>query len=355
VTTLDVRITDTTLRDGSHAMRHQFRPEHVRATARALRAARVPVIEVTHGDGLAGSSFNYGFSATPELELIDVAVAEAGDALVAALLLPGVGTTDELRDAVDRGVGLIRVATHCTEADIAEQHLGLARDLGAQTVGFLMMSHMIGPEALAAQAQIMADAGAQCVYIVDSAGALLPDDTAARVTAMSAQIGDAVQIGFHGHNNLAMGVANSVAAVRAGARQIDGATRALGAGAGNSPTEVLAAVFERLGIVTGIDLPAILEAAEDVVLPFIEREPVMDRASIVMGYAGVYSSFLLHAERAAQRYGVASHEILREAGRRRYVGGQEDLLIDVAVALANSTQSRSAVSECEANDVPFSS
>ncbi|WFE41103.1 4-hydroxy-2-oxovalerate aldolase [Micromonospora sp. WMMD998] len=329
-----IRITDTTLRDGSHAMRHQFRPAHVRATVRALRAAHVPVIEVTHGDGLAGSSFNYGFSATPELDLIDVAVAEAGPATIAALLLPGVGTADELRAAVDHGVDLVRVATHCTEADIAAQHLGLARSLGAETVGFLMMSHMIGPEQLARQARIMADAGAQCVYVVDSAGALLPDDAAARVAALHAELGDHAQVGFHGHNNLAMGVANSVAAVRAGARQIDGATRALGAGAGNSPTEVLTAVFDRLGIVTGVDLGAILDAAEDVVLPYVDREPVMDRASIVMGYAGVYSSFLLHAERAARRYGVPSHEILREAGRRRYVGGQEDLLIDVAVALA---------------------
>ncbi|MGC5053346.1 4-hydroxy-2-oxovalerate aldolase [Micromonospora sp. DT48] len=329
-----VRLTDTTLRDGSHAMRHQFRPDHVRSTVRALRAARVPVIEVTHGDGLAGSSFNYGFSATPELHLIDVAVAEAGPALIAALLLPGVGTVEQLRAAVDHGVGLIRVATHCTEADIASQHLGLARSLGVETVGFLMMSHMIEPARLARQARIMADAGAQCVYVVDSAGALLPDDTTARVAALHAELGTDAQVGFHGHNNLAMGVANSVAAVRAGARQIDGATRALGAGAGNSPTEVLTAVFDRLGIDTGVDLGLVLDAAEETVAPYIEREPVMDRASIVMGYAGVYSSFLLHAERAAHRYGVPSHEILREAGRRRYVGGQEDLLIDVAVALA---------------------
>jgi 4-hydroxy 2-oxovalerate aldolase len=331
---VDVRLTDTTLRDGSHAMRHAFRPDQVRATVRALRRARVPVVEVAHGDGLAGSSFTYGFSATPELELIDVAVAEAGDALVAALLLPGVGTAEELRAAVGRGVGLVRVATHCTEADIAEQHLTLARRVGAQTVGFLMMSHMAAPEVLAGQARIMADSGAQCVYVVDSAGALLPDDTTARVAALVAELDGAAQVGFHGHNNLAMGVANSVAAVRAGARQIDGATRALGAGAGNSPTEVLTAVFDRLGLRTGVDLGAILDAAQDVVLPYIEREPVMDRASIVMGYAGVYSSFLLHAERAARRYGVPAHDILREAGRRRYVGGQEDLLIDIAVALS---------------------
>ncbi|ASW54162.1 4-hydroxy-2-oxovalerate aldolase [Plantactinospora sp. KBS50] len=330
-----VRITDTTLRDGSHAMGHRFLAEQVRDTVRALAAAGVPVIEVAHGDGLAGSSFNYGFSAVAELDLIDVAVAEAGAARVAALLLPGVGTAEELRAAVDHGVRIVRVATHCTEADIAEQHLGLAREIGAETVGFLMMSHMVGPEELARQARIMADAGAQCVYVVDSAGALLPDDAGDRVAALAAELGPAAQVGFHGHNNLALGVANSIAAVRAGARQIDGATRALGAGAGNSPTEVLTAVFDRLGFDTGIDPGRILDAAQDVVLPYIRREPVMDRSSIVMGYAGVYSSFLLHAERAAQRYGVPAHQILREAGRRRYVGGQEDLLIDVAVALSD--------------------
>lgn len=333
----EVRITDTTLRDGSHAMAHQFTVEHVRDTVRALDAAGVPVIEVTHGDGLAGSSFNYGFSAVPELELIATAVKEADRATIAALLLPGVGTRDELRDAVDRGAGIIRVATHCTEADIADQHLGLARELGAETVGFLMMSHMVSPEALAEQARVMADAGAQCVYVVDSAGALLPDDVTDRVTALVAEIGPDAQVGFHGHNNLAFGVANSLAAVRAGARQIDGATRALGAGAGNSPTEVLTAVFDRTGITTGIDLEQILDTAQDVVLPFIHREPVMDRSSIVMGRFGVYNSFLLHAERAAERYGVSAHAILREAARRRYVGGQEDLLIDVAIALSTAS------------------
>ncbi|WP_022883395.1 4-hydroxy-2-oxovalerate aldolase [Glaciibacter superstes] len=331
------RITDTTLRDGSHAMRHQFLPEQVRGTVRGLVAAGVPVIEVAHGDGLAGSSFTYGFSATDEFELIQIAVAEAkGDAKIAALLLPGVGTIQELRTAIDLGVGLIRVATHCSEADIANQHLTAARELGAETVGFLMMSHMLQPAELAQQAGIMAASGAQCVYIVDSAGALTPDDTTERVTALLDVVGADVQVGFHGHNNLALGVANSIAAVRAGARQIDGATRALGAGAGNSPTEVLTAVFDRLGIHTGIDLEQILDVAETVVRPYMLKEPVMDRNSVILGYTGVYSSFLVHAENAAARYGVPAYRILQEAGRRRFVGGQEDLLIDVAVGLAKS-------------------
>jgi 4-hydroxy 2-oxovalerate aldolase len=330
----DVRITDTTLRDGSHAVSHQFTEQQVRDTVRALDAAGVPVIEVTHGDGLAGATFNYGFSAVDEMALIAAAAEEAERARIAVLLVPGVGTADDLRRAADAGAGLVRVATHCTEADIAIQHFGIARDMGLETVGFLMLSHMSSPEALAGQARIMADAGCQCVYVVDSAGALILDEATDRVSALVAELGDDAQVGYHGHNNLAFGVANSVLAYRAGARQIDGSTRALGAGAGNSPTEVLTAVFSRLGIETGIDLPAILAAAEEVVAPFIPRTPIMDRGSITLGYAGAYSSFLLHAERAAERYGVPAADILTEVGRRGYVGGQEDMIIGVALDLA---------------------
>ncbi len=334
---IDLRITDSTLRDGSHAMGHQFHVDDVRATVRALDRAGVPVIEVAHGDGLGGSSFNYGFSATDEMALVDVAVEEARTAKIAVLLLPGVGTTNHLRAAADRGVRVVRVATHCTEADIATEHFEIARELGLETVGFLMLSHMLDPAALAVQARIMVDAGAECVYVVDSAGALVLDDAGDRVAAIVSAVGDAAQVGYHGHNNLALGVANSVLAYRAGARQIDGATCALGAGAGNSPTEVLAAVFARLGIATGIDLAAILDAAHDVVRPYMKREPTMDRNSVIMGYAGVYSSFLLHAERAGRRYGVPPHKILEEVGRRRYVGGQEDMLIDIAIGMASDT------------------
>lgn len=332
---IDLRITDSTLRDGSHAMGHQFHVDDVRHTVRALDRAGVPVIEVAHGDGLGGSSFNYGFSATDEMTLVDVAVEEARTAKIAVLLLPGVGTATHLRAAADRGVRVVRVATHCTEADIATEHFEMARELGLETVGFLMLSHMLDPAALATQARIMVDAGAQCVYVVDSAGALLLEEAGNRVAAIVSEVGSTAQVGFHGHNNLALGVANSVLAYRAGARQVDGATCALGAGAGNSPTEVLAAVFARLGVSTGIDLAAILDAAQDVVRPYIKREPTMDRNSVIMGYAGVYSSFLLHAERAGRRYGVPPHKILEEVGRRRYVGGQEDMLIDIAIAMAS--------------------
>jgi 4-hydroxy 2-oxovalerate aldolase len=332
--TPDVRITDTTLRDGSHAMSHQFTERQVRDTVRALDDAGVPVVEVAHGDGVGGATFNYGFSATDEMTLIAAAAEEARQARIAVLLVPGVGTVEDLRRAADAGAQIVRVATHCTEADVAVQHFGAARDMGMETVGFLMLSHMTSPEELARQARIMVDAGCQCPYVVDSAGALILDDAVDRVQAILAEVGDEAQVGYHGHNNLAMGVANSVLAYRAGARQIDGSTRALGAGAGNSPTEVLTAVFDRLGVETGIDLPAILAAAEEVVAPYIRRAPVMDRSSIMLGYAGAYSSFLIHAERAAERYGVPAHEILIEVGRRGYVGGQEDMIIDVALSLA---------------------
>ena len=332
--TVDVRITDTTLRDGSHAMSHQFTERQVRDTVRAIDAAGVPVIEVAHGDGVGGSTFNYGFSGTDEFELIAAARNEAQRARIAVLLVPGVGTVEDLRRAADAGAEIVRVATHCTEADVSRQHFGAARSLGLETVGFLMLSHMAPPAALAEQARIMVDAGCQCVYIVDSAGALILDDATVRVEALLAEIGDDAEVGYHGHNNLAMGVANSVLAQRAGARQIDGSTRALGAGAGNSPTEVLAAVFDRLGVATGIDLSLILDAAEEVVAPYIVRTPAMDRSSIMLGHAGAYSSFLIHAERAQERYGVPAHLILQEVGRRGYVGGQEDMIIDVALSLA---------------------
>jgi 4-hydroxy 2-oxovalerate aldolase len=329
-----VRLTDSTLRDGSHAMAHQFTEGQVRAVVHALDGSGVEVIEVAHGDGLGGSSFNYGFSRVDEFDLIAAAVAEARQARIAVLLLPGVGTIEDLRHAHGVGASVARIATHCTEADVSVQHFGAARDLGMETVGFLMLSHRIGPAALAAQARVMVDAGAQCVYVVDSAGALVLSDAQARVQALLDEIGSQAQVGFHGHQNLSLGVANSVLAVQAGARQIDGALCALGAGAGNAPTEVLAATFERLGVDTGVDVQGVLAAAQDVLRPLIPRVPFADRSAIVQGYAGVYSSFLLHAERAAARYGVPAHEILQRVGEAGYVGGQEDMIIDVALDLA---------------------
>ncbi|SMD26586.1 4-hydroxy-2-oxovalerate aldolase [Kibdelosporangium aridum] len=330
----DVRLTDTTLRDGSHAMSHRFTEDQVRAVSSALDNAGVQVIEVTHGDGLGGSSFNYGFSAVDDIKLVAVAAETVKQAQIAVLLLPGLGTVHDLRQAYDAGARVARIATHCTEADVSIQHFGAARELGMETVGFLMLSHMIEPSDLAKQARIMANAGCQCVYVVDSAGALVPDGVTARVQALIDELGDDAEVGIHAHQNLSLGVANSLAAYNAGARQVDGTLCALGAGAGNAPIEVLAAVFDKVGIQTGVDVPTLLAAAEEVVLPFIPRRPWAGRNAIVQGYAGVYSSFLLHAERAAERYGVPAHEILRRVGEARYVGGQEDMIIDIALELA---------------------
>ena len=329
-----VRITDSTLRDGSHAMAHRFTEGQVRAVVHALDLAGVEVIEVTHGDGLGGSSFNYGFSAVDDVKLVAAAVDEASQARIAVLMLPGVGTVKDLRLAHDAGASVARIATHCTEADVSIQHFRAARDLGMETVGCLMLSHRASPLTLAQQARIMVDAGAMCVYMMDSAGAMVLSDAQQRVQAVIDEIGTEAQVGFHGHQNLSMGVANSVLAYQAGARQVDGALLALGAGAGNSPTEVLAATFDRLGVPTGIDVDAALMAAEEVLKPMIARLPFMDRSSITQGYAGVYSSFLLHAERAAARYGVPAHEILQRVGAAGYVGGQEDMIIEIALQLA---------------------
>ncbi|MFG2088633.1 MULTISPECIES: 4-hydroxy-2-oxovalerate aldolase [unclassified Spirillospora] len=329
-----IRITDSTLRDGSHAMAHRFTEEQVRGVVHALDGAGVEVIEVTHGDGLGGSSFNYGFSLEDDVKLVAAAVDEATRARIAVLMLPGVGTVEDLKLAHDAGAAVARIATHCTEADVSLQHFAAARDLGMETVGFLMMAHRVEPEELAKQARIMVDGGAQCVYVVDSAGALVLGEAQERISALVKEIGEEAQVGFHGHQNLSLGVANSVLAQQNGALQIDGALCALGAGAGNSPTEVLVPTFERLGVPTGVDVQGVMAAADDVVKPFLHRLPFADRGAITQGYAGVYSSFLLHAERAAERYGVPAHEILQKVGEAGYVGGQEDMIIDVALQLA---------------------
>ncbi len=332
--TLDVRVTDTSLRDGSHAKRHQFTETHVRSIVAALDDAGMPVIEVTHGDGLGGSSYNYGRSLVDERILMKAAVDEATNAKIAALMLPGLGTKDDIKAIADIGVSIVRVATHCTEADISEQHFGLAREIGLETVGFLMMAHTSPPENLAEQARIMADAGCQCVYVVDSAGAMILEDASDRVAAVVTELGDDAQVGFHGHENLSLSLANTIAAMRAGAVQVDGSTRRFGAGSGNTSCEALAAVTERMGISTGLDVLKMIDAAEDVVRPVMDGECVLDRMSLIMGYAGVYSSFLKHAYRAAERYGVSGADILLECGNRKLVGGQEDQIIQIAADLA---------------------
>lgn len=332
--TLDVRITDSSLRDGSHHIRHTFTAEQVRSVVFALDEAGVPVIEVSHGDGLGGSSLTYGRSTTDERILVKEAVATAQRSKIACLMLPGVGTTDDIKAIADLGASVVRIATHCTEADIGIQHFQVARKLGLETVGFLMMAHSQPPGVLAAQARIMVDAGCQCVYVTDSAGALVLEEVTARVAAVADELGDDATIGFHGHENLALGVANTVAAIRAGAVQVDGCTRRFGAGAGNTPTEALVAVCHKLGIATGVDPIAMFDAAEDVVRPIMVDEPSLSRLALIMGFAGVYSSFLKHAYRAAERYGVSGADILLRCGQRQLVGGQEDQIIDIAIELA---------------------
>lgn len=342
VPTYRIRVTDSSLRDGSHAMAHRFTEAQVSAVVSALDAAGMPVIEVSHGDGLGGSSFTYGRSAVDERQLVAAAVKVATQAKIACLILPGLGTTEDIRAVADLGASVIRVAVHCTEADISVEHFSAAAELGLETVGFLMMAHSASPETLARQARIMADAGCQCVYVVDSAGALVLDQAVDRVAALVAELGSTTQTGFHAHQNLGLGVANTVMAVRAGAVQVDACSRSFGAGAGNTPAEVLVAVFDKLGIDTGIDTFALIDAAEDVVRPIMGAETAMDRASILMGYSGVYSSFLKHARRAAARYGVSEAQILLRCGQRRLVGGQEDQILDIAAQLAAETGSAAA-------------
>jgi 4-hydroxy-2-oxovalerate/4-hydroxy-2-oxohexanoate aldolase len=329
-----ILVHENSLRDGMHPKQHQITLDEMVRVATALDTAGVPLIEVTHGDGLGGASINYGFPAHSDEAYLRAVVPKMKRARISALTLPGIGTVDEIRMAIDCGVTCIRVATHCTEADIGGQHLGITRDLGVEAVGFLMMAHMISPEDLAIQGKILEDFGAQVVYCTDSAGYLLPEDVIARIGALRRVLDPGTAIGFHGHHNLAMGVANSIAAVTAGATRIDSSCAGMGAGAGNTPTEVLLAVFERMGVETGIDLFAVMDVAQDLIFPMQETPVRIDRDSLTLGFAGVYSSFLLFAQRAGAKYGVSPRDILVEMGRMRTVGGQEDMIEDVAINMA---------------------
>ena len=326
-----IKLHDMCLRDGMHARRHQISITEMLVLSKALDAAGVPLIEVTHGDGLGGASMNYGFPAHTDEEYLSAVIPEMKNADVSALLIPGIGTVDHLKMAHELGVKTVRVATHCTEADVSEQHIGLGRKLGMDTVGFLMMAHMIEPAKLVEQARLMESYGANCIYCTDSAGYLLPDDVGTRIGALREALDPKTEIGFHGHHNLALGVANSLAAVDAGANRIDGSCAGLGAGAGNTPLEVFNAVASRMGADTGVDIFKLMDVAEDTVIPMMEQPVRLDRDSLVLGYAGVYSSFLLHAKRASKKYGVPSEKILLEMGRMNTVGGQEDMIEDVAL------------------------
>ncbi len=329
-----VIVHDMSLRDGMHTMRHQISVEQMQRVAAGLDQAGVPLIEVSHGDGLGGNSVNYGFSAASDEAYLRAVVEVVKTARISALLLPGIGTVDNLRMAHDCGISSIRVATHCTEADVAEQHIRCGRELGLDTVGFLMMAHMTSPAELLAQAQLMESYGAQCIYCTDSAGYMLPDDVSQRIELLRQELAATTEVGFHGHNNLSLGVMNSLAAVAAGANRIDGSVAGFGAGAGNTPLEVFVAVLERMGASSGVDLFAITDVAEDLVYPMLDSPVRIDRDALTLGYAGVYSSFLHFAKRAEQRYGVSARSILVELGKRKTVGGQEDMIEDIALTMA---------------------
>lgn len=332
--TKEVTVLEVALRDGSHAIQHQYTVEQVVEVTKGLNQAKVPYVEVSHGDGIGGSSVQYGMSKVNDIELIRAAKEVSDFSKISVLLLPGIGTVEDLKEAREAGADMVRIATHVTEADVSRQHIVNAKEMGMEVVGFLMMAHMASPEKILEQAQLMESYGADIVYATDSAGALLPHEVTERIELLVKELN--VPVGFHAHNNLGLAMANTLAAAEAGATFLDGSARALGAGAGNTQTEVMAAVLDKAGYETGIDIFKLMDVAEDLIAPIIETPQIIDRDSLTLGYAGVYSSFKLFAQREGVRYGIDSRDILMELGRQGVVGGQEDMVADVASAMAAS-------------------
>ncbi|MFG1401829.1 4-hydroxy-2-oxovalerate aldolase [Xanthobacter sediminis] len=331
-----VILHDMCLRDGMHAKREQISIDQMVRIATGLDDAGVPYLQVTHGAGLGGNSLQHGFALAGNEEYIAAVAGRMRQAKVSVLLIPGLGTMRELQSAYDAGARSVHVATHCTEADTAPQHIAFARKLGMDTTGFLMMAHLNDPAGIARQGKLMESYGAQTVYVTDSAGYMLPDDVRERIRALREVLDPATEIGFHGHHNLGMGIANSIAAIEAGASRIDGSVAGLGAGAGNTPLEVFAAVCARMGIETGVDLFKLMDLAEDVIVPMMDHLVRVDREALTLGFAGVYSTFLLHAKKAGERFGVPARDILVELGRQKMIGGQEDMILDTAMTMAKA-------------------
>lgn len=327
----NIYIQDVTLRDGMHPIRHQYTKQQVKEIAVALDKAKVDAIEISHGDGISGGSFNYGFGAHTDWDWLEGIAELLTHSKLTTLLIPGIGTIDDLKKARDLGVSSVRVATHCTEADISAQHIDAARNMGMDVSGFLMMAHMNDAANLSKQAKLMEGYGAHCVYVTDSAGALLLNEVRDRIKAFKDVLNEETEIGIHCHHNLSLGVANTIVAMEEGANRLDASLAGMGAGAGNCPLEVLIAVLDRMGVENNSDLFQLMDIADDVIRPLQERPVQVDRETLSLGYAGVYSSFLLHSERAAEKYGLDTRAILNELGKRKMVGGQEDMIIDVAL------------------------